>query len=236
MVAPRPTEHSLSDSGVRSGSTEPIIDHPAIPASRRDRILDAAARAFAAHGYRASSLRDIAKEADCSLTLLDHHFGGKGLLLEAVVKQQHDHCHRRLAGLKALLAKGGAFDVDAFIAMWVNYEFDLYETREGRQYIALMLRLSTDSNVDAALRRDLNCSEALVLQALARARPGLAEGALRGGWFVASGGLYAAVVNSEEVDALDPAGGTSPARLRTIAFVAEGLRAYWRAAPAPANG
>ena len=37
-----------------------------------------AARAFAANGYRASSLRDIAREAGCSLTLLDHHFGMRG--------------------------------------------------------------------------------------------------------------------------------------------------------------
>ena len=200
-------------------------------ATRRARILDSAARAFAAHGYRASSLRDIARDAGCSLTLLDHHFGGKRLLLEAVVKGLHEHCHVRLAGLKALLAPASAFVFEDFVALWANYEFDLHATREGRQYLGLMLKLSGDGEVDAELRRGLNCSEALVLQAFARARPSLPEDVLRGGWFVASAALYAAVTSADEVGDLGASGATTATRVRTIALLVDGLSAYWRDVP-----
>lgn len=209
---------------------ENIIDdltdgHP----TRRDRILDSAARAFAAHGYRASSLRDIAKDAGCSLTLLDHYFGGKGMLLEAVVKGQHENCHKRMVGLKALLERAAPFDFDEFLAVWANYEFDLYATRQGRQYLKLMLRLSADDEVDAELRRHLNCSEALVLEAFARALPSLDDPALRGGWRMASGALYAAVTGADDApDAGDP-GAATALRARAIAFLVDGLQAYCKA-------
>ena len=209
-----------------------IVDAPTTTASRRARILDAAARAFAANGYRASSLRDIARDAGCSLTLLDHHFGSKAMLLEAVIKGQHEHCQLRLASLKALLAPAAAsaFAFEDFVAQWANYEFDLYATREGRQYLTLMLKLAGDSEVDVELRRNINCSESLVVQAFARAHPSLDEPALRGAWFIASGALYAAVTSADEMGGH----GTSVApRARVIAFLVDGLRAYWRdAAPA----
>ena len=211
-------------------SPEKTIANP-LPGSivtRRTRILDAAARAFAAHGYRASSLRDIARDAGCSLTLLDHHFGGKGLLLEAVVKGQHENCHLRLAGLKALLAPASGFVFEDFMALWANYEFDLYATREGRQYLALMLRLSRDGEIDGELRRNLNCSESLVVQAFTRARPSLGEDVLRGGWFVASAALYAAVTSAEEFDDPGASGTPADARTRTIALLVDGLHGYWR--------
>ena len=226
---PRNAEHTLSEASVPSRTfLSMIIDAPNTTASRRARILDAAARAFATHGYRASSLRDIARDAGCSLTLLDHHFGSKAMLLEAVVKGQHEHCQLRLASLKAVLAPAAAFVFEDFVALWANYEFDLYATREGRQYLTLMLKLAGDSEVDVELRRNINCSEALVVQAFARAHPSLDEQALRGAWFIASGALYAAVTSADEMRGHGASGATAALRSRVIAFLVDGLRAYWR--------
>ncbi len=209
--------------------TENDIDNlPTGTVTRRTRILDSAARAFAMHGYRASGLRDIARDAGCSLTLLDHHFGGKTMLLEAVVKGQHEHCHARLAGLKASLTPASAFVFEEFVALWANYEFDLYATREGRQYLTLMLKLSGDGEIDRELRRSLNCSEALVMQAFARARPSLGEDVLRGAWFAASGALYAAVTSAGEDGDLGSPGTNSAVCTRTIALLVQGLHGYWR--------
>ena len=92
-----------------------LNETPAHPASeqsvsRRDRILEAAASAFATHGYRGSSLRDIAHGAECSLTLLDHHFGGKDQLLDAVLQWHHDNCERRLKSLRDLLHGNATLD------------------------------------------------------------------------------------------------------------------------------
>jgi len=104
--------------------------------SRRERILEAAARAFATHGYRGSSLRDIARDAGCSLTLLDHHFGGKGQLLDAVLQLQHQNCEKRLDGLRAFVDSPAGFGLEEFVERWANYEFDLYTTPQGRLYLA----------------------------------------------------------------------------------------------------
>ena len=213
-----------------------IVDAVNTTATRRARILDAAARAFASHGYRASSLRDIAKEAGCSLTLLDHHFGSKAMLLDAVIKGQHAHCQIRLARLKALLAPASTFQFEAFVALWANYEFDLYATREGRQYLALMLKLSGDSEVDAELRRNLNCSESLVVQAFGRAHPSIDDDALRGAWFVASGALYAAVTSIDELGDLNRPDTVILVRARAIAFMVGGLRACWSDGPSAKLG
>ena len=155
------------------------------------------------------------------------------MLLEAVVKGQHEHCQSRLTRLKAVLTPAAAFSFEDFVALWANYEFDLYATREGRQYLTLMLKLSADSEVDVELRRNLNCSESLVLQAFARAHPSLDEAALRGAWFIASGALYAAVTSVDEMDELGEPDSTAAARQRTIAFLANGLQAYWGDAANP---
>jgi AcrR family transcriptional regulator len=197
--------------------------------SRRERILDAAALAFATHGFRGSSLRDIARDAGCSLTLLDHHFGGKSALLDAVLQHQHASCHERMAGLRTALEAVSDFSLDDFVARWVHFEFELYRTPAGRRYLELMLRLSTDAEVEAQRRRDLDCSQSLVVKAFARARPALDDDALQAGWSLASAALYAAIVHASatapgQQDAPDA---TADGRQRVIAFLADGLKGCW---------
>lgn len=53
----------------------------------RGHILDAATALFARKGYDATSLRDIAEQADVALSLIDHHFGNKAALLLAVCQR-----------------------------------------------------------------------------------------------------------------------------------------------------
>jgi AcrR family transcriptional regulator len=210
-----------------------LTETPASPAaeqavSRRERILEAAANAFATHGYRGSSLRDIAREAGCSLTLLDHHFGGKGQLLDAVLQQQHRRCEERLQGLRESIEATDAVDLDAFVARWVNYEFDLYTTPQGRLYLQLMMRLSSEAEVGRQRRRDLDCAQVLVMKAFAAARPALPQALHRAGWSLASAALYAAIVQADERHSGDDAqDAPAPERRRTIAFLASGLKGCW---------
>ena len=203
-----------------------MIDEALPPSTtRRERILDAAARTFADNGYHAASLRDIAKAADCSLTLLDHHFGNKADLLRAVIKEQHDVCQKHLSPLKTLLGRPG-FEVEDFVTAWADYEFDLNATRSGRQYLTLMLRLQADREVDEVLRRTLNCSESTVMQGFARAWPTLDEAALTGVWRMASSALYAAVMSVDEGRGIGMTDSTLVVRRRAIAFLLNGLRGY----------
>ena len=217
-----------------------LTDSPSTPAtaaadattSRRDRILDAAARAFATHGYRGSSLRDIARDAGCSLTLLDHHFGGKSQLLDAVLQQQHHNCEKRLQGLRERIEASPEVDLDEFVERWVNYEFDLYTTPQGRLYLQLMMRLSTEAEVESQRRRDLDCAQVLVMKAFESARPRLDADARSGGWLLASAALYSAIVRADEGTPPEGVTTSTPERRRTVAFIAEGLKGCWGEAAA----
>jgi len=210
-----------------------ITDSPAAPAadgtiSRRERILESAARAFAIYGYCGSSLRDIAREAGCSLTLLDHHFGGKGQLLDAVLQQQHLNCEKRLDGLRSSVEAAAQIRLEDFVERWANYEFDLYTTPQGRLYLQLMMRLSMEAEVEAQRRRDLDCAQVLVLKAFGRARPALDDEARQAGWFLASAALYAAIVRADEGTPPEGVTTSTPERRRTIAFLLEGLKGCWK--------
>lgn len=54
---------------------------------RRQQILDAAVRVFAARGYEASRVGDIAAEAGVAYGLVYHYFGSKEAVLEAVFRE-----------------------------------------------------------------------------------------------------------------------------------------------------
>jgi AcrR family transcriptional regulator len=51
------------------------------------RILDAAVRVFAAQGYEASRVGDVAKEAGVAYGLVYHYYGSKDAVLEAVFRE-----------------------------------------------------------------------------------------------------------------------------------------------------
>ena len=60
----------------------------------RERILEAAARVYAMHGFRGATTRLIANEAGVNEVTLFRSFGSKGALLEAVL-EQNDFCRDR---------------------------------------------------------------------------------------------------------------------------------------------
>ncbi len=56
--------------------------------STRDKLLEAAARMFAEHGYDGTSVRDIIKEADANLGAVTYHFGTKEALFSESLGQK----------------------------------------------------------------------------------------------------------------------------------------------------
>jgi len=54
-------------------------------ANTKSRLLVAATREFAAHGYRGASLRDIASRADANVAAIKYHYESKDELWRAVV-------------------------------------------------------------------------------------------------------------------------------------------------------
>ena len=53
-----------------------------------ERILDAAERLFADHGFEGTSIRDIVDSAKVNLAAIHYHFRSKEALLEAVLTRR----------------------------------------------------------------------------------------------------------------------------------------------------
>jgi AcrR family transcriptional regulator len=66
---------------------------------RRARILEAAARAFAAHGYHAASIREIAHLAGITKPILYDHFTSKEQLYVALIESVRDEVTSATAAL-----------------------------------------------------------------------------------------------------------------------------------------
>lgn len=74
---------------------------PEMIAETRARLIAAARKAFAAHGYAEASMDDFTAEAGLTRGALYHHFGGKQGLLEAVIEQIDAELAERLAAVAA---------------------------------------------------------------------------------------------------------------------------------------
>lgn len=74
---------------------------PEMIAETRAKLIAAARKAFAAHGYAEASMDDLTAAAGLTRGALYHHFGGKQGLLEAVIEQIDAEMAERLAGIAA---------------------------------------------------------------------------------------------------------------------------------------
>lgn len=77
-------------------------------AETRQRLLDGARRAFAEHGFDATTNREIAEAADVTATAIYHYFGSKAELYAAVYMEVQDQVQaafvRAIEGQSGLLA------------------------------------------------------------------------------------------------------------------------------------
>lgn len=90
----------------------------------RERVLDAAERCFAARGFEAVTIRQIAREAGVTLGVVGFHGGSKEDLFTTVVTRRAETLHNlRMAGLSALRQQGNLTIralVDAYITPYLE--------------------------------------------------------------------------------------------------------------------
>lgn len=119
------------------------------------RILRAAERVFAEHGYYGATMRQVANAADASLALLVYHFGSKQDLYYAVFANRQYVNANRLELLRQIdTASSDALEriVEAFIVPSLS----LHDGSDGLWFARLALREASDpSHHERAVVREL---------------------------------------------------------------------------------
>ena len=105
---------------------------------KRTLILQAAVRVFAAEGYEATRVGDIAKEAGVAYGLVYHYFGSKDAVLEAVFREQWGR-------LLAALALAEATGDDAGEQLELAVKIVLRSWRDDPDLVRLLVREITRS-------------------------------------------------------------------------------------------
>lgn len=140
---------------------------------RKSAILLAANAHFAHFGFRGASLRDIAREAGVSLTLLNHHFGSKFQLLVAVIDSHQKVLDDRSQALRALMGDPGGFGVRDIVAAWVRLGFETASQPDGEMFMRLIARVIDDPEEEAVqiVREKLDDGALHFIEALLRCYP-----------------------------------------------------------------
>ena len=152
----------------------------------KQRLLDAAERGFAEHGFEGASLRALTRAAGLSVSAANYHFGSKDELLAAVVRRRVRPLNeRRLAALDALEARAAAPALEALLDAYLRPVFERHAAarREGRatlpRQFAARLYCDPPERVQALRAEIFGEVHARFHAAFARALPKASEPALR---------------------------------------------------------
>ena len=203
----------------------------------KQRILDAAERLFADHGFPATSMRDITNEADVNLAAVNYHFGSKEALLIAVIERTAAPINRdRLERLDALErdAGGGPVDVEALIRAFLAPMFDRWSLWGKSEPKILKLVGRIHAEVDQELRakfiRQFDTVFARYAVAFQRSLPELQAGDVHWRMLFLVGSMAHTMTWAASIIGTDPRARREPSEIleALVRFAADGM-----SAPAP---
>jgi AcrR family transcriptional regulator len=216
---------------------------------RKNAILVAANHHFAHHGFRGASLRDIARDAQVSLTLLNHHFGSKYQLLSAVIDSHRKMLDERASALLQLVTAGpGRFTVQDLVQVWIRIGFETAAQANGENFLRLMARVIDDPSEESAqvVREKLDDAALVFIDALQICYPKASRRAAASAYIYVSASLLKFLVGSKRLfrlaQAASPDDTSNDDQARLTRFLVAGIEAALRphvdgaAHPALANG
>jgi AcrR family transcriptional regulator len=151
---------------------------PANSDKTRDRILTAAERLFARHGFNGVSMRELAAAAKVPLALVSYHFGPKKALYRAVFARRYAALtEQRLARLDRIdLQRARDGGIEAVIAAFLDPILEL-KTSRNVHFATLIAREATDPEEGGRgiIAQFLDPTARTFLAALQRALPGASK-------------------------------------------------------------
>lgn len=199
----------------------------------RARILDAAERLFAEHGYTAVSLRRITAEAGVNVAAIHFHFASKEALFEALFNRRIDPINDgRAAALTKLTADAGKPSLEDVLIAFIKPYIDAGNAFDAGRIILLqfMARAAAeqDPSIQTVLRKKFDPPWHLLVKATRKALPDISEEALNWGLFFLLGSLYFINPSRSWLSVLSNGrcepGDTQAAFDKLLPFLAAGLR------------
>ncbi len=155
----------------------------------RERILTSAIELFSTHGFAATSIRDITRNAEVNQAAIHYHFGAKRDLFIAAISKYFEVIEARRLEMLDKAEASEPLDLEQVIRAFVDPHIRFASTREGRQYLQMFNHFaSTPSDIIQELYKD-QFSEVRTrfLAAIKKSEPGISqESLLRGFSFVAN--------------------------------------------------
>jgi AcrR family transcriptional regulator len=208
----------------------------------RNKILDAAERLFAEHGYTAVSMRSITAAAGVNVAAIHFHFASKEALFEAIFNRRVQPINAaRLVGLRG--AQGDRRDevveLGDVLKAFVAPHLEAAKGFDAGSIVLLqfMARAAAepDKSIQAVLRKEFDPVWAELTKAVRRALPDASDEAIGWGLFFTLGALYfinpshgwLAALTRNKCNAAD----TETAMQYLVPFLTAGLQALSNQAP-----
>ena len=163
----------------------------------RNKILDAAERLFAEHGYTAVSMRSITAEAGVNVAAIHFHFASKEALFEAIFNRRVQPINAaRLAGLRGAPGNGRDHDVELANVLKAFVAPHLEAAKGFDPGSIVLLQFMTraaaepDKSIQAVLRKEFDPVWVELTAAVRRALPKASDEAIGWGLFFTLGALY----------------------------------------------
>jgi len=211
--------------------------------SQRDtkqRLLDAAERLFAEHGFEVTSMRAVTQAAATCVSAANYHFGSKEALLQAaLVRRLEPLNQRRLEALDALEAAAGDEPVaveallEAFLRPGYEAQRDAGDGRLPFRSIAARLYTDPHERVSSLKAEIFGPVAARFIDALAESLPDRTRDELVLDFQLFIGLMVHAIIGRTRVEAEGEGLAPLPddwVLQRMVSFAAAGLRAEPRAA------
>jgi AcrR family transcriptional regulator len=200
---------------------------------RKNAILRAANHHFAHYGFRGASLRDIARDAEVSLTLLNHHFGSKYQLLSAVIDAHRAMLDERTTALQAVVAAGG-FTARDLVRVWIRMGFEAAREADGENFLRLIARVMDDPSEEAAqvVREKLDDAALVFIDGLQQCYPQASRHAAVSAYIFVSAAMLKFLIGSRRLlrltHAVAPTESTDDDQDRLTRFLVAGIDAAMR--------
>lgn len=149
------------------------------PTSTRDRILAQAARHFAERGFNATSLREVARDAEANPASVHYYFGSKEeLYLEVISGFRERLSKERNDALLAINPKlRGAKRIQAIVRAYVAPHIRLCADPTAAHYVRIVARGTSETHYPREIQvpKTINTLREAFVRALAEAFPDASE-------------------------------------------------------------